>query len=209
MLNSQQARTLRARSKRIKEGRSWKDLTPDEHREFYKMLPTHSFVEAMYVLGMNKYYKDETLRSIGYKLYKELDPVALGIGEDLIQVVKDAVNARKVGSGTRKITETVQKYEEDPVELIDPNDTKAIVIGGRNKAAMLLHKKMDILNKNKKALDQENIGTLAKVFGILFDKSQIVLGQATENIAVMAKIDDNMSPEDSLQAILKMREVND
>jgi hypothetical protein len=65
---------------------------------------------------------------------------------------------------------------------------------------------MDMINSNKKMLEKENLVSLAKVFGIFFDKSQILQGQATENIAIKAKISKDMSPEESLEELLKMRE---
>lgn len=73
----------------------------------------------------------------------------------------------------------------------------------------LINKKLDHLGKDKKSLDKVGIGELAKVAGILFDKGQIIQGQSTENIAVMSKnIKTDMSPEEAMEVLLNMREVN-
>ena len=49
---------------------------------------------------------------------------------------------------------------------------------------------------------------LATTVGILFDKGQIIQGEATENVAVLAKIKSDMSPEEMMDAVLKMREIH-
>ncbi|HRF71120.1 MAG TPA: hypothetical protein PKV66_06795, partial [Candidatus Pelethenecus sp.] len=83
-----------------------------------------------------------------------------------------------------------------------------LLLSGRKKAFQLLNLKMDRVMRNNKSIDEIGITALAQTFGILFDKTQIVSGEATENIAVLAKIDKNMSSEDALASILKMREAN-
>lgn len=184
--------------------RNYKSLTKTEKKQFYKLMITHSFAEAAAEIGLDQSYAPSSLRSVGYQIYKALDPEELGFAKDTVELVQNAVNERKINHGKRTVLE--KPDEPEPTELIDYKDTKAVAMGGRNKAAMLLHKKMDMINKSKKALEKENIATLAKVYGIMFDKAQIVQGQATENIAVMAKIDDGLSADETLDMILNMRE---
>lgn len=145
------------------------------------------------------YNTQNSIRTNSYKLYKSLDPKELDLSDDVVQGVKQAIEKRK-------ISQKVTQHEGIGGEILDPEDSKALVIGGRNKALMLLHKKMDQISKNKKALEDLSLSQLATTVGILFDKAQIMKGEATENIAVMAKIDQNMTPEQSLDMLLKMRE---
>lgn len=175
-------------------------LTKERKKVFFTSLLTHNFTEAGRAIGLGAVYNtDNSIRTNSYKLYKTLDPVELGISEDVIQAVKLAIE-------NRKMTTMKVQTEGEGGDVLDPTDSKSIVIGGKNKAALLLHKKMDRMLKNKKLLDDVSLSQLATTFGILFDKSQIIKGEATENIAVMAKIDKNLSPEDALNALLKMRE---
>ena len=171
-----------------------------QKREFFKLLVTKNFTEAGEAIGLGKTYTNPaSLRATAYKLYKSIKPEDLDIPKDVVDMVLSSIESRRI-SPARKIQEV------NNTDLIDPQDTKGVIIGGRNKAAMLLHKKMDRLAKNKNLLDQVSLTQLATTFGIMFDKAQILQGQATENIQVMAKISNDMTAEESLNALLKMRE---
>lgn len=194
--------TKRTRSLGAKK-KDYRKLTLAEQKTFYKSLVTHSFSEAAVALGFDQSYSGGSLRSVGYNIYKLIDPEKIGIDKEISEMVASAIESRKQG-GQRKIVEANVDFM--PTDLINPSDNKQVVIEGRNKAAMLIHKKLDLLNRNKKALDAVSLTQLTTAFGILFDKGQIIQGQATENIAVMSKISNDMSPEDTLNAILRMRE---
>jgi len=71
---------------------------------------------------------------------------------------------------------------------------------------MLLNKKLDVLTENPRAFANESIMNLAKIAGIAFDKSQIVRGEATENISLRAQVDENITPKMALEQLLKFRE---
>lgn len=177
------------------------NLDDEMRKKFFLSLATMNYLEAARNIGLAAHYSsDNSLRSMGYRIYKGIRPLELGIAPDTIEVVHAAIDRRKVAPN-QIMTDGAQP------ELLDPDDTKQLVIGGKNKAAILLHKKFDRMMKNNKMLDETSLSQLATTFGILFDKSQILKGEATENIAVMAKIGANMSPEESLAALLKMREV--
>ena len=182
-------------------------LTDEQRKEFYKSLVTHSFAEAVIQLGLDAHYAKSSWRSVGKRIFDEIDPSELGLDKDVVEMVTAAISDRKV-RGVRIVEEKTGLEEAfTPTELLDPKDNKGVVIAGRNKAAMLLHRKMDHLNKDKKALEAVSLTQITTTFGIMFDKAQIIQGQATENIAVMGKIDNTLSPEASLDMILKMREM--
>lgn len=182
-------------------------LTDEQKIDFYKSLVTHSFAEAAIQLGLDSHYAKTSLRTIASKLYHSIDTAKLGISDEVKEMVEKGIEERKVRSNRIVVEKTGLEEDFVPAELLDPKDNKGVVIAGRNKAAMLLHKKMDYLNKNKKALEAVSLTQITTTFGIMFDKAQIIQGQATENIAVMGKIDSDLSPEASLDMILKMRQM--
>lgn len=187
---------------------AYRTISDEQRKDFYKLLVTHNYSEAAAQIGMDAFYSGGSLRTAGYQIYKDIKEIGLDkldISGDIIDMVEEAIESRKIRRP--KTTNLPSETEFTPTDLLDPSDTKQVVVGGRNKAAMLLHKKFDALNKNKKALENTSLSQLGTVFGILFDKAQIIQGQATENISVMSKnINDKMTTEESLDAILRMRE---
>lgn len=182
-----------------------KELSTKQKKDFFKALVTKNFSEAGALVGLDKTYTNpSSLRATAYKLYKSIKPDELGIDKEVVGMVVESIEARKMTGGQREITErNVGIFD---TEALSPDDTKGLVLGGRNKMAMLINRKLDRLSKNKKALDQISLTQLATTFGIFFDKAQILSGQATENIAVLAQIKDNITAEESLEMLLTMRE---
>jgi hypothetical protein len=177
-------------------------ITEKDKGAIFKALLDKTYLEVGHLFGVHAHYtSDSGVRVAVMKIYNEVkaNPEKFGLKPDFAEAVTTAVENRKVAPH-----KAIRKTES---AVLDPEDTKAVVIGGRNKAAMLLHKKMDMIDKSKDMLKRENLVSLAKVFGIFFDKAQIVQGQATEHIAVLAKgIPDGMTPTDALNALLTMRE---
>jgi len=60
-----------------------------------------------------------------------------------------------------------------------------------------------ISNAELKKMSLKDFGTL---FGILFDKGQIIQGQATEHIAHLSKVEDGLSPQELMETVIKQRE---
>src|SRR3990167_5942741 len=69
-------------------------------------------------------------------------------------------------------------------------------------------RRIDDALASKKARQKIGIGELAKVYGITFDKRQLIEGKATEHVALMAKISEDMTPASAIETVLKMREYN-
>jgi hypothetical protein len=175
-------------------------ITPEQHKQFFLDLARMTYLDAAKRLGISdRYTTDSSLKQIGYRLYKETNPDELGISSDAVKIVTDALSERK-SRAQQDIMESANP------EVLDSSDSKQLVVGGKNKAAVLLHKKMDMLMNSKKRLDAVPVSQLATMFGILFDKAQIISGEATENIAVMAKVKKDMNPQEALDALLKIRE---
>lgn len=103
----------------------------------------------------------------------------------------DPGETKKTGQEIRKI---------DTKELIDlSKDT-------RNLAIQTLAKKLQEIYDDPEALAKINLATLATTFGILFDKTQLMNGMATQNIAIQAKLDVTMSSDKAIQELNRMRE---
>lgn len=177
---------------------------PDKTKgEMYKALANKSYAQVAVEFKIDIHYKDSSgYRNAVYRIAKEVEnkPEKYGVTQEVIDIVKSSQEDRKANPNAGQI------QEQQDSALLDYSDTRSVTIGGRNKAAELLHKKMDILNNNKSELAKVNITSLATVFGIFFDKAQIIQGEATENIAIKAKIEDDMTPEESLDALLNMRQ---
>lgn len=180
-------------------------LTPQQKGRIFKDLLHKTLLEVGVQHNLHAYFNsDATVRGYVSRIFKEVaaNPSLYGVSEDLANAVKQGVENRKVAGAS--LTAKMEKGE-----VLDQNDVKSVVVGGRNKVAMMIHRKLDRINSSKKMLDQTNLATLGTLFGIFFDKAQIIQGQATEHIAVLAKgIPDGMTPEESLEALLKMREAD-
>ena len=176
----------------------------------FTMLLEKTTLQVAYEFNLDKRYSSEKsmLTSI-QRIISEVrnDPDKFGVSPEMAKAVQAAIDGRKKltlsGAHSQKPTIVSQN------ELLNPEDIKGLTISGRNKAMQLINKKLDHLGKDKKSLDKVGIGELAKVAGILFDKGQIIQGQSTENIAVMSKnIKTDMTPEEAMEVLLNMREVN-
>jgi len=156
------------------------------------------------------------MKSAVARIYNQVknDPEKYFINQDTYNRVLDAVEERKTAGLTPFKSNKPEDVVEEPItirekrEIINPDDIKGLILGGRNKAAKLIYEKLDRIGKSKKLLDNVSLGEMAKVVGILVDKGQILQGQSTENIAVLSKnIDSNLTPEEAIEAVLKMREM--
>jgi hypothetical protein len=177
-------------------------LTIEDKGNIFRLLASKSLYEAGVEYGLEKNYKTTTnLKSAVYNIYREVsvEPERFAIHPDTRDLVVKNVSGRKVQSS--KPT-TLAEDKEKAAKM----DIKDIIMSNRDSAARLINKKLVALEKSPKALKNESIVSLGKIFGILFDKSQIIQGQATEHVALMGKIDSNLPPEDAINLVLRMRE---
>lgn len=175
----------------------------DKYSFIFKCLETKTLYETGIEFGFDKIYKDSrAVNNAVYNIYRKVlvDPQKYAVLPETVERVKNVISNRSI---TNKDTTLREKIDAE-----ENKDFKELVLDGRRKAFQLLNKKMDRISSKPKMLDDVNITALAQTFGILFDKSQIISGEATENVAILAKIDKNMSSEDALASILKMRELN-
>ena len=166
-------------------------------RAIFKALSAKSQFLVGQEFGFEKYYKSQSgvINAVN-RIYKEIkeNPQEFAITPDVMDLVEKSMLSRR--------------STKTPSRMVDPGEVneKELVIGAKNKVWVLLNKKLDYLAKNKRAFKAESIMSIAKVAGIVFDKSQISKGEATEHIALKAKIDNNITSGEALEALLKVRE---
>ena len=152
--------------------------------------------------GLDKHYKDSrAVRNAVNKIYASAkkDPDKYGLSQEALDLIA-------AGMKHRSLTTTKTNAPSMAEQAIDNRDIGEVVSSVRDKVWQLIDKKLGRYTNSKKKLDQISFKELGVMAGISFDKSQILQGKATENIAVLAKIDENLSPQQLLELALKARE---
>lgn len=180
-------------------------LTEAQKAALFKKLATTTLTAVGMEMGFDKHYKSmKSLKAAVYRIYNEVraTPSVFGISNDTVDLVVGNVSNRSVSVDSRNNTESIREEME-----IKTSDIKGMIIHGRNTAMALVNKKLEYLTRHPKALKDTSITQLGTLFGIIFDKGQIIQGQATEHVALMGKIDKDLKPVEAIDMVLKMREV--
>ena len=175
------------------------DIKPEKKAAIFKQLASKSLTETGLAFDFDKHYKTQkAVKAAMYRLFNEVknEPEKFGVQPETVALVVDAVSSRKVASPTLR-----EMSEEEKTDI------KGMIIKGRETSMRLINRKLHQLEKSPKALRNESLVSLGKIFGIIFDKAQIIQGQATEHVALLSKIETNMKPEEAIDMVLKMREV--
>ena len=106
----------------------------------------------------------------------------------------------------RRGNEPTEKYGKMELKKIGAEQMIELAQDTRNLAIQTLNNKLIEVNANPEQMAKVSLKDLATVFGILYDKSRLMEGQTTENIAIHAKIDINMSADKAIEELNKMRE---
>lgn len=197
-------------------------LTDEKKGIIFRALGKMPIYSVGVEFDFDKHYANSLgVKNAVYRIYQQVrkDPNKYGVSPEVCDSVVSSVSKRSasapaediVTTGTSgvlpHISETPTLREKTDVQKVDENDYTTLVLSNRTKAMSLVSKKLNTY-KTKKQIDSLKLSEIVTAAAILFDKGQIIQGQATENIAIMAKIDDNITPEDALNAILRMREGN-
>lgn len=177
-------------------------LTDKTKGEMYKALASKSYAEVAVDFKIDIHYSSAAgYRNAIYRVKNEVEanPDRFGITQEVVDIVKTSAEERK-SSGQNAMS------TPDETGLVDFSNISDVTIATRNKVGELIHKKLDLLNNNKKALEKVNLVQLTTAFGTLFDKARILQGEATENIAIKARVTKDMSPDEALDQLLNMRE---
>ena len=174
-------------------------LTPEKKVGIFRMLASKALYDVGLEFGFDKYYKDaKAIKGAVYRAYTDVrnNPDKYGITKEAYDLVVDAVGARKIAH--RKDTPTLRERMDEEVDIKD------LVLSNRDKVAKLMAQKLDMVSK--KELKKMRLSEFVNLFGVLFDKGQIIQGQATEHIAHLSKVEDGLSPKELLDTVLKQRE---
>ena len=175
-------------------------LTTEQRIGLFHILASKTIYDVGIEYGFDKHYKDsKAIKGAVYRHYAEVknNPEKYGVSTDTYDLVVNAMASRAVASPKSEM----KAREKKDLEGLDIKD---LILSNRDKISILISKKLDsISQKELKKMSLKDFGTL---FGILFDKGQIIQGQATEHIAHLSKIEDGLSSEDLLDAVIKQRE---
>jgi len=192
------------------------ELSDINKGSLFRMCGEKDYATVGFEFGLDKKYKTvATMKSTVRRIYNTVknDPQKYGISEKDAFEVALKVEARQTSvlvpfEKKGVVKESSEMSLKEQREVINPQDIKSLVIGGRNKAMKLMNDKLHRIGKSVKLLDAVSLGEMAKVVGILVDKSQILQGQSTENIAILSKNVGELTAEEALAHVLKMREAN-
>ena len=176
-------------------------LTIEQKTGLFHMLVDKDLYTVGLEYGFDKHYKDaKAVKGAVYRNYSEVknNPEEFGIQPMTYNKVINAMSSRAVSKPAVNNVSLREKMEDV--------DIKEIVLSNRDKIALLLGRKLDDIGSSKKKLSATPLGTLSLAFCQIFDKGQIVQGEATQHIAHLAKIEDGLSAKDLLEAVIIQRE---
>lgn len=132
------------------------------------------------------------------------EAVADVYGEGEIKKLKQNEASRRLMQRNRGKEPTVELRGQE-VRQIKADDMVDMAKQTRNLALGVLENALVNLMNDPEQLAKTNIATLATVFGIMYDKTQLMQGLSTQNIAINAKIDVNMDSDKAIEELNKMR----
>lgn len=152
---------------------------------------------------ITKYRHNEKMRRYNARKRKEKQEAeARAASEKLIKEVAEG----KYNTKELYIPKTNVPLSKQEMRLLDNKAMVELSANTRNNILQVLEMKVSQLYEDPDELKKVNLATLATAFGIMFDKNQLMHGLATENIAIQAKIDINMTSDMALAELNKMRE---
>lgn len=169
--------------------------------EIFKALASESQYQVGLKFGFDKVYKNSrAVRNAVTTIYTKVknNPEEYGISTEVLGLVEGGMKTRALSHvlNQKPMSETGNQSLE----------IKERIVGIRDKTFHLIDKKLDRVGSSKKRLDAVSFKDLGIIAGIAFDKTQILRGEATENVAVLGKIETDLSPQAALDLVLKMRE---
>jgi len=172
-------------------------ISKENKVELFKSLASQPLYEVGVAYNMDRFYKNKVaIKNAVYKIYNDIrhKPEDYGLAIETVNLVVDAVQNRSAAPST--------SLQVDNTKL----ETKELLGNIQGKTLRLLDRRLDLLSKSKKKLESVSLTQLGTLAGIIFDKNQIIKGEATQHVAVHAKIDKDMSPDQLIEFVQKTRE---
>ena len=182
-------------------------LTPEKKALMFKQLATKSSFETGIEFGLDKYYKNAaTVGAVVIRIYNEVknNPEKFLISNDTVDLVTAAVKSRNalIQKGESRTT-LREKMDEAKSRTFEE-----LALDNRAKAAQLLSLRLDDGLSSRKKREKISLGEAAKVYGITFDKGQLLEGKATDHVALMGKVEGDINPEQAMKLIQQMKDYN-
>ncbi len=180
------------------------DLLRSEATAIFLCLADKTPTQVGYEFGLDRFYStDASIRASVHKAFQMVlqDPESYDIPMAKAAEIQAIVSARALQI-TKDHALTVREKKE-----LSNAEIPELVTEARDTAYRLINAKLDIIESSKTELKNAKLSDLVKAGDILFNKGQIVRGEATQNIAILSKVDKNMSAEDALTAIVQMQEM--
>lgn len=178
-------------------------LSEIQKRQLFKALATKSQVAAGKEFGLDKEYEGNVrIINAVRGIYNEVsaNPEKFGVSTEIVEMVNKGMQERKKNKNSPSLT------SEPFSTTVGQDMEKAMVSRVKGKLWNLIERKVDYLGTHSGAFHKESLMSLMKAGGIAFDKAQIDAGQATEHIALIAKVHPDMSSADALVQLLKIKE---
>ncbi|TSD02702.1 MAG: hypothetical protein Athens071426_417 [Parcubacteria group bacterium Athens0714_26] len=177
-------------------------LTGEQKKELATSLIDMSSLDVGMAFGFNKFYKtDISIKQAVFNCWKEIkaNHSLYGLSDDTVTFIERAILAKRAGKLKALIKETD----------IDLSDKKEAANISSDKCWILWNRKMDYLLNNSNALKNVPLSQLAIFLGTIFDKTRLIKGEATEHIALRAKIDEGLSAKQILEEVMKRRVIEE
>ncbi len=193
-------------TKEIKEiGRT--ALTDEEKGELYRRLEKKNVKQVAIEYNFHKKYENKnTVVGAVAQIMSQVrkNPERYGITANITETVEKAIKGRSLKTQTSKKSYIpaipYTKYEYRKMDIDE------LVGKGSKKSLIVLNMKLDDVLSNSNELRKLNLTTLSTTAGILFDKNRIVRGESTQHVMLKAKISDDLTPEQKIELVLRMRE---
>ncbi|NHZ84535.1 MAG: hypothetical protein GWP19_01470 [Planctomycetia bacterium] len=180
----------------------------EKAQEIVNALTEKTTIQVSKDFGLDKNYKNErTAAQMVYNLFLKVrnNPEKYNVSQESVDLAMKKLGERRIiSSENRNINQSIAGFNKTKESGVEINATMMRI---RDKSFKLIDQKLNTIGKNKQKLDKISFKELGTIGGIAFDKSRILQGEATEHIAVHSKIDKDISPQDAMDLVLKMREV--
>lgn len=174
-------------------------LNKEQESKMFKEIAHKSYLDVGKDFGFHLYYKtDQKVRSAVMNIVRKVSraPEIYGISQDVVEVVQEAAASRSIKNNPR-IKAQINIENETFRDRLDTM---------RDKVAEMIMMKLQKYD-TKKTIDGITIRDLKDLLAVAVDKSRLMRGESTENIAKLAKIDtDGLTPQQALDIVMRARD---
>lgn len=124
--------------------------------------------------------------------------------EELAKAKKNESQRRLMQRRRGKVP--TKKLTNQEIRALETETMVELAKGTRDLTLDILGKKLLLIMNDEEQMSKVNLATLATVFGIMYDKTQLMQGLSTQNVAINAKVDVNMRSDEAIAELNKMRE---